>query len=132
MPPPPTAVYLSWCVCVCVQVPVGLEEFHEGVVDIVSRRALHFEGAKGLEMVEGPVPADMQEEVETRRAELVERVSEVSTQWGVLLRVLGSTPPPFWGAVFGGRCQGLGLLFGESTHDVFVAFTATSVSSSIN
>jgi hypothetical protein len=116
-----------------VQVPIGLEEFHEGVVDIVSRRALHFEGAKGLEMVEGPVPADMQEEVETRRAELVERVSEVSTQWGVLLRVwIGVYPPPFWGAVFGGRCQGLGLLFGKSTHDVFVAFTATSVSSSIN
>lgn len=58
--------------------PIGLEEFHEGVVDIVSRRALRFEGAKGLEMVEGPVPAEMQEEVETRRAELIERVSEVS------------------------------------------------------
>jgi elongation factor G len=60
-----------------VQVPIGLEEFHEGVVDIVSRRALRFEGAKGLEMQEGPVPPELQEEVEARRAELVERVSEV-------------------------------------------------------
>jgi elongation factor G len=57
-----------------VQVPIGLEEFHEGVVDIVSRRALRFEGAKGLEMQEGPVPPELQEEVEARRAELVERM----------------------------------------------------------
>lgn len=47
------------------------------MVDIVGRRALRFEGAKGLEMIEGPVPPDMAEEVEARRAELVERVSEV-------------------------------------------------------
>jgi elongation factor G len=58
-------------------VPIGLEEFHEGVVDIVSRRALRFEGAKGLEMQEGPVPDELKEEMEQRRAELVERVSEV-------------------------------------------------------
>jgi len=67
------------CCCRCsLQVPIGLEEFHEGVVDIVSRRALRFEGAKGLEMSEGPMPEEMKEEVEARRAELVERVSEVT------------------------------------------------------
>lgn len=63
--------------CVCGQVPIGLEEFHEGVVDIVGRRALRFGGAKGLDMSEGPVPPELSEEVEARRAELVERVSEV-------------------------------------------------------
>lgn len=60
------------------QIPIGLEEFHEGVVDIVSRQSLRFEGAKGLDMTAGPVPPDMAEEVEQRRAELIERVSEVS------------------------------------------------------
>jgi elongation factor G len=63
--------------CVNRQVPIGLEEFHEGVVDIVARRSLRFEGAKGLEMLEGPVPPELADEVEARRAELVERVSEV-------------------------------------------------------
>jgi elongation factor G len=58
-------------------VPIGLEEFHEGVVDLVRRKAITFGGAKGLEVVEGPVPAELAEEVEARRAELVERVSEV-------------------------------------------------------
>jgi elongation factor G len=73
-------------------VPIGLEEFHEGVVDIVSRRALRFEGAKGLEMLEGPVPDELNEEVEQRRAELVERVSEVSwEQTHIALSVLSCT-----------------------------------------
>lgn len=60
-----------------LQIPIGVEEFHEGVVDIVKRRAITFGGAKGLDVVEGPVPADLAEEVEARRAELIERVSEV-------------------------------------------------------
>ncbi|KAF8068404.1 elongation factor G [Scenedesmus sp. PABB004] len=60
-----------------VQVPIGLEEFHEGVVDLVRRRALTFGGAKGLEVIDGPVPAELADEVEARRAELIERVSEV-------------------------------------------------------
>jgi elongation factor G len=60
-----------------LQVPIGLEEFHEGVVDIVRRKSFKFGGAKGLDIQEGPVPADMADEVEARRAELVERVSEV-------------------------------------------------------
>ncbi|WIA10608.1 hypothetical protein OEZ85_010791 [Tetradesmus obliquus] len=63
-----------------VQIPIGVEEFHEGVVDIVKRRAITFGGAKGLDVVEGPVPADLAEEVEARRAELIERVSEVDDQ----------------------------------------------------
>jgi elongation factor G len=60
-----------------LQVPIGLEEFHEGVVDIVRRKSITFGGAKGLDIQEGPVPAELADEVETRRAELVERVSEV-------------------------------------------------------
>lgn len=56
-----------------------MEEFHEGVVDVVHRKALTFGGAKGLEVVQGPVPADLAQEVEAKRAELVEKVSEVGS-----------------------------------------------------
>lgn len=62
------------------QVPIGLEEFHEGVVDIVRRVALSFGGPKGTEVAEGPVPAELADEVEARRSELIERVSEVRTR----------------------------------------------------
>jgi elongation factor G len=64
-------------------VPIGLEEFHEGVVDIVRRKSITFGGAKGLDIQEGPVPAELADEVEARRAELVERVSEVRAHVGV-------------------------------------------------
>lgn len=85
---PNALTFLDVCAA-CPQVPIGLEEFHEGVVDIVSRRALRFEGAKGLEMQEGPVPDDLKDEMEQRRAELVERVSEVGlTQGRLTLSVL--------------------------------------------
>lgn len=62
------------------QVPIGLEEFHEGAVDLIHRKAYTFGGAKGLDVVEGQVPADLQDQVEEKRAELIERVSEVNTQ----------------------------------------------------
>lgn len=64
-----------------MQIPIGLEEFHEGVVDIVDGRAMYFKGNKGSEVVEGPVPAEMKQEMEKKRTELIERVSEV--RWDI-------------------------------------------------
>ncbi|KIY97191.1 elongation factor EF-G [Monoraphidium neglectum] len=63
-----------------VQVPIGLEDFHEGVVDLVEGRAVRFGGKSGLEVLEGPVPEEMKGEVEARRSELIERVSEVDDE----------------------------------------------------
>jgi elongation factor G len=60
-----------------LQVPIGLEEFHEGVVDLVQEKAIVFSGAKGQELKVVPIPEDLKEEVEAKRAELVEKVSEV-------------------------------------------------------
>lgn len=70
------------------QVPLGLEGFHEGVVDVVGRRALTFGGAKGTEVQEGPVPPELEQEVEARRTELVERVAEVCV-YTLALRATG-------------------------------------------
>ncbi|KAJ9510934.1 hypothetical protein QJQ45_027833 [Haematococcus lacustris] len=63
-----------------VQLPLGLEDQHRGVVDLVRRKALVFEGPKGDTVRELAIPAELEEEVEARRAELVERVSEVDDQ----------------------------------------------------
>jgi elongation factor G len=63
-----------------VQLPIGLEDRHEGVVDLVGRRALRFLGAKGEEVEVGPVPDSMAEEVERARCELVERVADVDDE----------------------------------------------------
>jgi elongation factor G len=61
---------------VAVQLPIGIEEKFEGVIDLIRRVSYHFEGANGEQVVEGAVPEDMQEEVEKWRALLVEKVAE--------------------------------------------------------
>jgi elongation factor G len=63
--------------CAAVQVPIGLEDAHEGVVCLLRRVALRNTGARGEKVEEGPMPAEMAKLVEEKRAELVERVAEV-------------------------------------------------------
>jgi elongation factor G len=57
-----------------MQLPIGSEENFEGVVDLLKRKAYHFEGDMGDKIIEGEIPEDMKEEVEKFRAELVEKI----------------------------------------------------------
>jgi elongation factor G len=61
---------------VAVQLPIGIEENFEGMVDLVRRVAYRFEGDHGETVVEGPVPEDMKAKVEEWRSLLVEKVAE--------------------------------------------------------
>jgi elongation factor G len=67
-----------------VQTPIGLEDGHKGLVDLVSRKAFLFEGSSGEAIREVPIPADLETEVAQRRLELVERVAEVDDTVGEL------------------------------------------------
>ena len=58
------------------QLPIGEEENHEGVVDLLSRKSFHFEGEMGMKIVEGEVPENLKADVEKYRAELVEKIVE--------------------------------------------------------
>lgn len=53
-----------------------------GVVDLVFGKAYVFEGPKGDKVAEVAVPPELAGEVEARRGELVERVSEVDDEVG--------------------------------------------------
>lgn len=58
-----------------MQLPIGLEKDHLGVVDLIERKAYIWrENAKGVEIVD--VPDDMKEAVEEAREQLVELVAE--------------------------------------------------------
>ncbi|PRW60865.1 elongation factor G- mitochondrial isoform A [Chlorella sorokiniana] len=63
-----------------VQIPIGSEDSLKGLVCLVTRKAFMFEGSSGEKVVEVPVPANLQEEMERRRQELVEHVAEVDEQ----------------------------------------------------
>ncbi len=59
-----------------MQIPIGEEGAHEGVVDLLTRKAYHFSGNMGEEVTFGDVPENLKADVETYRAELVERIVE--------------------------------------------------------
>lgn len=63
-----------------VQVPIGLEDAHEGVVDIIALQSYVFKGEKGEEVVVGPVPNELEELVAEKRLELIERLAEVDEE----------------------------------------------------
>ena len=58
------------------QLPIGLEENHEGVVDLLTMKAYYFEGDMGNKVIEKEIPADMMADAEKYRAELIERIVE--------------------------------------------------------
>jgi len=59
-----------------MQLPIGEEENHEGVVDLLTRKAYHFEGTMGIDVVETEVPENMKDDIETYRSELIEKIVE--------------------------------------------------------
>nr|CAD7444970.1 unnamed protein product [Timema bartmani] len=67
-----------------LQLPIGLESNTAGLVDLVSRKALYFEGVFGEVVREDEVPATMRLECEERRQELIEHVSNVDDTLGEL------------------------------------------------
>lgn len=59
-----------------VQIPIGLEDQHEGVVDLLKMKAYYFEGDMGNKVVEKDIPENLKAEAEGYHAELIERIVE--------------------------------------------------------
>ncbi len=59
-----------------MQIPIGLEGDHEGVIDLLKMKSFRFEGAMGEKVTEGEVPENLLEEAKKYRHELVERIVE--------------------------------------------------------
>jgi elongation factor G len=60
---------------VLLQLPLGLEDALDGVIDLVTMKALRFRGDNGEEILEEDIPADMADEAEAAREELLDAVS---------------------------------------------------------
>jgi elongation factor G len=65
---------------VMIQLPIGLEDKFEGLVDLVKMKALYYEGDGGEDVVEKDIPADMLAEAERRREELIDAASMFSDE----------------------------------------------------
>ncbi|KAI5647425.1 hypothetical protein M9H77_33430 [Catharanthus roseus] len=63
-----------------VQVPIGLEDEFQGLVDLVQLKAYYFRGSSGDKVVTEEVPANMSDLVAQKRKELIEAISEVDEE----------------------------------------------------
>ncbi|MCL7048885.1 hypothetical protein MKW94_018112 [Papaver nudicaule] len=63
-----------------VQVPIGLEDDFQGLIDLVQLKTYLFQGSSGEKVTITDVPADMEALVAEKRRELIETVSEVDDQ----------------------------------------------------
>lgn len=59
-----------------MQIPIGEEDKHEGVIDLLQMKAFGFEGKLGDNVVEIAFPENLRANAEKYRAELVERIVE--------------------------------------------------------
>lgn len=59
---------------VALQLPIGEEEQHVGVIDLLTMKALRFEGDFGQEIVEAEIPQNLQGKAKEWRDKLVEKI----------------------------------------------------------
>ncbi|MEK7193092.1 MAG: GTP-binding protein, partial [Patescibacteria group bacterium] len=59
-----------------MQIPIGEEDKHEGVIDLLTMKAYDFEGEKGKDIKEIPIPADLLETAKKYHNELIEKIVE--------------------------------------------------------
>ena len=59
-----------------IQLPIGLENKFEGVVDLIRMKSVRFEGEHGEKVVEDEIPENMKTAVEKYRHDMVEKIAE--------------------------------------------------------
>ena len=59
-----------------VQIPLGEDDAHNGVIDLLRMKAYTFEGDMGMKIIESEIPAEFKEEAEKYRGILVEKIAE--------------------------------------------------------
>jgi elongation factor G len=68
------------CDAVLMQIPIGREDEFEGVVDLVTMKAIYFDGSKGEKVREAEVPSALAKEAEAARHHMLEALSMYSDE----------------------------------------------------
>ncbi len=63
-----------------VQMPIGLEDKFEAVIDLIKMKAFKFEGDKGKEIIEMEIPEEYKAEAEKLRMQMVEKIVETNDE----------------------------------------------------
>ncbi len=65
---------------VLLQIPIGLEDQHAGVVDLITQEAITFHGPNGEEIQRGPIPDNLKEQAQQARELMLDKVSMFSDE----------------------------------------------------
>ena len=82
------------CDAILMQLPIGVGEAFQGVVDLVAQEAIYFDGANGEDVRREPVPADISAAVATARATMLESLAMYSDELMELLLSEEEVPLP--------------------------------------
>lgn len=63
-----------------LQIPIGIEDTFEGVVDLLNMKAYRFEGEKGEQIIEGAIPDNLYAKAVKYRHSLIEKIVEQDEQ----------------------------------------------------
>ena len=80
------------CDAVLMQLPIGKEDNFEGVVDLITMKAVYFDGNNGEKVRREAIPADMQEEAKKYRHAMLESLSMYSDELMELLLAEADVP----------------------------------------
>jgi len=65
---------------VLLQIPIGLEDKLEGIVDLITMKAVYFDGDQGAQLRYAEIPAHLQADAAKYREELLDAVSMFSDE----------------------------------------------------
>ncbi|MBC8415935.1 MAG: elongation factor G [Candidatus Cloacimonetes bacterium] len=65
---------------ILMQIPIGLGENFEGIIDLISRKARYFTGPKGEQVKETEIPAEYIDKIEEMREEMIDAASMFSDE----------------------------------------------------
>ena len=77
---------------VLIQIPIGLEDKLEGMVDLVSMKAVYFDGSQGETIRYAEIPPHLKGDAEKYREELIDAVSMFSDELAELYLAGGAIP----------------------------------------
>src|SRR5215475_3925380 len=63
------------CDAILMQLPIGKEDNFKGVIDLITMKAVYFDGNNGEKVRHEEIPADMQEEAKKHRHQMLESLS---------------------------------------------------------
>ena len=60
--------------------PMGLETTMRGIIDLITKKAITFDGPSGEKIIESDVPEEFKTEMELKRNELIEKLAEIDEE----------------------------------------------------